>query len=64
MIEKNTVSDKEILESANSLRWELGENLHDSLLESIYQDAAKISEKVVTKADEKPRYDWDRTLDR
>jgi len=55
---------KEILETANSLRWELGENLHDSLLESIYQDAAKISEKVVTKADEKPRYDWDRTLDR
>ncbi|MCK4753820.1 MAG: ferrous iron transporter B, partial [Calditrichia bacterium] len=46
------------------LRWDLGENLHDSLLESIYQDAAEISEKVVTKVDEKPRYDWDRTLDR
>jgi len=51
-IEKDRNDLKEILETANSLRWELGENLHDSLLESIYQDAAKISEKVVTKADE------------
>jgi ferrous iron transport protein B len=63
-IEKDESNNREILETANSMRWELGENLHDSLLESIYQDAAKISEKVVTKADEKPRYDWDRTLDR
>jgi len=63
-IEKDKSSDRDILETANSLRWELGENLHDSLLESIYQDAAKISEKVVTKADEKPRFDWDRSLDR
>jgi ferrous iron transport protein B len=55
---------EEILDTANTLRWELGENLHDSLLESIYQDAANISEKVVTKTDAKPRYDWDRTLDR
>ena len=64
IVDKDTTSNTEILETANSLRWELGENLHDSLLESIYQDAAKISEKVVTKADEKPRFDWDRTLDR
>lgn len=54
----------EILETANSLRWELGENLHDSLLESIYQDAANISEKVVSKKDEKPRFNWDTILDR
>jgi ferrous iron transport protein B len=63
-IEKDKKEYAEILDSANSLRWELGENLHDALLESIYQDAAKISEKVVTKADEKPRFDWDRSLDR
>jgi len=61
--QEQKISD-DILDTANSLRWELGENLHDSLLESIYQDAAKISEKVVTKVDAKPRYDWDKTLDR
>ncbi len=64
IIEKNKITDEEILETANLLRWDLGENLHDSLIESIYQDAAEISEKVVTKGDEKPRFDWDRTLDR
>ncbi len=64
IIEKNKITDEEILETANLLRWDLGENLHDSLIESIYQDAAEISEKVVTKVDEKPRFDWDRTLDR
>jgi ferrous iron transport protein B len=59
--EKPTSED--ILKTASKLRWELGENLHDALLESIYQDAAKISEKVVTKKDEKPRFDWDKVLD-
>lgn len=52
-----------LLERANALRWELGENLHDSLMESIYQDAAKISERAVKRIGDKPRFDWDRTLD-
>ena len=30
-----------ILAEANSLRWELGENLHDSVIESIYQELRK-----------------------
>lgn len=64
MVNEKLSSSKEILETANSLRWELGENLHDSLLESIYQDAANISEKVVSKKDEKPRFNWDILLDR
>jgi ferrous iron transport protein B len=62
MVEVNKAS-ADILKDANSLRWELGENFHDRLMESIYQDAAKISEKVVRKSDEKPKFDWDRTLD-
>ncbi len=57
-------SSENILQTANDLRWELGENLHDTLTESIYQDAALISQKVVNKSNEKPRFDWDRTLDR
>lgn len=63
-MKKNKTLNDEILENANSLRWELGENLHDSLLEAIYQDAATISERVVTKEKEKPRFNWDRTLDK
>ncbi len=57
-------SSEEIISLANSLRWEVGENLHDDVIEAIYQDAAKISDKVVTKSGEKPRFDWDRALDK
>ena len=52
-----------ILAEANSLRWEFGENLHDSVIESIYQDAAKIADQVVTKTGEKLKFNWERTLD-
>jgi len=58
----NTTSE-DILTTANRLRWELGENLHDTLTESIYQDAAGISENVVSVKDEKPRFNWDHALD-
>jgi ferrous iron transport protein B len=57
-------SNDAIITKANTLRWDLGEDLHDSLLEAIYQDAAQISNRVVTKVGEKPRFDWDRTLDK
>lgn len=49
---------------ANSLRWELGENVHDSIIESIYEDAARISSKVVKKKDEFKKYSYDQAIDR
>ena len=62
-MDTKNITSENILQTANNLRWELGENLHETLTESIYQDAAEISQKVVSKNDEKPRFDWDRTLD-
>lgn len=62
-MENSNTTSEDILTTANRLRWELGENLHDTLTESIYQDAAGISEKVVSVKDEKPRFNWDRALD-
>lgn len=61
---KSNKSDAAILDKATGLRWEIGDNLHDSLVQSIYQDAAKIADRVVTRVGDKPRFDWDRTLDR
>jgi len=61
---ESTKTREAILSTASSLRWELGENFHDSLMESIYQDAARISDKTVSKVGERPRFDWDRTLDK
>ncbi|MCX7876909.1 MAG: ferrous iron transporter B [Melioribacteraceae bacterium] len=55
---------EEILKLANKYRWELGENLHDSILESIYSDASNITNKVVSKIGEKPKFDWDRLIDK
>jgi len=52
-----------ILVSANNLRWEIGEDFHDSLMESIYTDASKIAGRAVTKTGEKPRFDLDKTID-
>jgi ferrous iron transport protein B len=63
-MDKSSSSSEAILAKTRSLRWEIGDNLHDSLMESIYRDAAKIADRVVTKVGEKPRFDWDRTLDK
>lgn len=61
---KKDSSSEDIVATASSLRWKLGEELHDSVMQAIYQDAHRIADRVVTRVGEKPRFDWDRTLDR
>ncbi|PKL89831.1 MAG: iron transporter FeoB [Ignavibacteriae bacterium HGW-Ignavibacteriae-2] len=53
-----------LINRANELRWELGETLHDSLLESIYKDAAEISKKTVKSFGDKESYAFDIKLDK
>ncbi|RME45951.1 MAG: ferrous iron transporter B [Caldilineae bacterium] len=53
-----------ILETAARLRWEVGSNFHEHLMEAIYTDAARIADRAVTYPDQKPRFDLDRTIDR
>jgi len=57
-------SPEEILNSAQSLRWQVGVDFHEKLMESIYTDAAQIADRAVTRPEQKPRFDFDRTLDR
>lgn len=58
-------SEKEsILSTANTLRWEIGEHIHDSLVESIYADANQIASRAVTMPTDKPRFDFDKRLDK
>ena len=61
---KSPASPETILAKANTLRWEIGDDYHDSLIDAIYQDAGRIAGRVVTKTGDKPRFDWDRTLDK
>ncbi|HQI40003.1 MAG: iron transporter FeoB [Ignavibacteriales bacterium UTCHB2] len=53
-----------ILAAANNLRWEVGDNLHDTLMESIYENATSIANKVVEYPDKKQAFSLDRTLDK
>ena len=53
-----------ILSAANSLRWEIGENFHDTLMESIYSNAAAIANRSVTLPNTKAEANWEKTLDR
>lgn len=60
----NNINKESILATANNLRWEVGENLHDTLMESIYDNAYSIASKAVILPDKKPAYSFDRRLDR
>lgn len=57
-------SPDEILSSANALRWEVGANLHDAVMEAIYTDASQIADRAVARSGQRPRFDLDRAIDR
>ena len=53
-----------ILSTANNLRWEVGENFHDTLMESIYLNASDITKHAVTIPSEKATVTWEKTIDK
>lgn len=55
---------EDILQSANKLRWNVGDDFHDSLMEAIYEDAADIARRAVTYPDKRPQFDLERTIDK
>lgn len=57
-------SPEDILATAQSLRWQIGDEFHERIVEATYADAAEIADAVVTPAGEKQRFDLDRTIDR
>ncbi|RPJ60643.1 MAG: ferrous iron transporter B [Acidobacteria bacterium] len=57
-------SAQEILSTASTLRWQVGASVHDSLMEALYTEAARIADKAVTRSGEQPKFDLDRTIDR
>ncbi len=52
-----------ILETVTQLRWEVGSNFHENLVEAIYTDATRIADRAVTYPDKPPRFNLDRTID-
>jgi ferrous iron transport protein B len=59
-----TITPADILHTAEALRWEIGGDFHEQLVEAIYSDAARIADRAVIRPDHKPRFDLDRTIDR
>lgn len=53
-----------IIAAVNNLRWEMGENFHDSLMESLYTEASEIANKSIVLQDRKSKFDLDRFIDR
>lgn len=53
-----------ILAEAQRLRWEIGGDFHQALMEAIYTDASNIADRAVTRPGERPRFDLDRSIDR
>ena len=52
-----------LLREANDLRLEMGEGYHDALMEGIYEDAARIADRAVTRVGEQGRFSMDRSID-
>jgi ferrous iron transport protein B len=61
---QNTITPDELLDTAQSLRWEISSDFHEQVMESIYTDAARIADRATTRPEEKPRFDLDSTIDR
>jgi len=53
-----------ILNTAASLRAEIGEGLHDRVTEAIYTEASQIADRAVRRGGQRTRFHFDRTLDR
>ncbi|HUU33374.1 MAG TPA: ferrous iron transport protein B [Vicinamibacterales bacterium] len=52
-----------LLELASQLRWQVGSEFHQSLMEAVYTEAARIADRAVTRDLEGRRFDLDRAID-
>jgi ferrous iron transport protein B len=56
-------STQDILDRATQLRWQVGGNVHETLVEAIYTDAARIADRATIYPDRPSRFNLDRTID-
>lgn len=63
MSEIGTDKNEHILSLANTLRWDMGVDLHDEIIETIYKDAAKIARKTVSVEGSQRAYSLEKKID-
>jgi ferrous iron transport protein B len=64
MTESLQQQSKNLIQKAGEIRWEVGGDVHERLVEAIYTDAARIADRAITRPGEEQRFDLDRTIDR
>jgi ferrous iron transport protein B len=64
MNSRTNLGPEDIISTAQALRWEIGPDFHEKLMEALYEDAARIADRAVTRPGEQPKFDLDRTIDR
>lgn len=64
MEQKASENREDILSLANRMRWDLGVNLHDTIIESIYTDASRIARKTVHQEGERSAENLDIKIDK
>jgi ferrous iron transport protein B len=57
-------TSQDILKTAQDLRWKVGGDFHEKVMESIYEEASRLADRAVTRDDQKSRFDLDRLIDR
>ncbi len=63
MTSDQQVAAEEILSSAQALRWQVGGDFHEQIMETTFTEAAHIADRAITRQGEKPHFDLDRTID-
>jgi ferrous iron transport protein B len=53
-----------VLARVAELRWELGPDYYQSLVETVYTEAARLADRALTRSGQPQRVDLDRTIDR
>jgi ferrous iron transport protein B len=65
-MEKTNINTQreDLLSAVNSARWDLGDGFHDTIIESIYEDASRIAKKAVQQKGEKAAFSADLKIDK
>ena len=55
---------EQLVTNAESLRWKVGSDFHQKLMETMYTEAARLAARAVVYPDKRSRFDLDLTIDR
>lgn len=64
MNSRETQELNQLLDTAQTLRWQIGSDFHEKVMEATYTEAAQLADRAVSRPGEKPRFDLDRSIDK